>query len=476
MQTRGAGSPRRAAPGPLAAGAALLAVLLVLAGCTPAPEARVLEAPAGSAVTEPSAPSAPTPAPAATAGRTTSAGPDRAVEAGPVAEADAVALAAALTAALEEGEVAAWAGHFAPGRLRAQQRDWFAAVQATPMTVRAMHPLLLTPARSGRDAELTIGFRHQVTGADLVPTVERYRYLLARAGSGELLVTEVDGGGRLEVDHPQLWDLVPTAVTETEHLVLLHPRDRAEAVAEAMPRLDRAAAQVLADFPVPGVERLIVTAAAGDQVDQVFGGDVEQVLGFATGVPASPVVEQHDGMDVLPSERQIVARAVVDLDQLSWEVWDAAGTLPDPEGGSPLLRHEGVHALMFLREPGVRPARWVSEGLAGWYEERGDARSRELAAEWRASLLAAHGAPEGLPPADQEGFHNQDQHLHYTLAASVFEYLEHRYGPETAREVGVALHGVPETEGPISRVLQERLDTDLAGLEAGWLDWLAAQP
>uniref|UniRef100_UPI001E557D3F hypothetical protein n=1 Tax=Ornithinicoccus halotolerans TaxID=1748220 RepID=UPI001E557D3F len=416
------------------------------------------------------------PAPAATAAPTASAGAEREGAAGPVTEADAVALAGALTAALEEGRVAAWSGHFAPGRLRAQQRDWFAAVQATPMTVRAMHPLLLTPARPGRDAELTIGFRHQVTGADLVPTVERYRYLLARAGSGELLVTEVDGGGRLEVDHPQLWDLAPTAVTETEHLVLVHPRDRAEDVAEAMPRLDRAAAEVLADFPVPGVDRLVVTAAPGDQVDQVFGGDVEQVLGFATSVPASPVVEEHDGMDILPSERQIVARAVVDLDQLVWEVQDAAGTLPDPEGGSPLLRHEGVHALMFLREPGVRPARWVSEGLAGWYEERGDARTRALTAEWRGSLLAVHGAPEGLPPADQAGFHNQDQQLHYLLAASVFEYLEHAYGPETAREVGVALHGVSESDRAISGVLQELVGTDLLGLEARWLDWLAAQP
>jgi hypothetical protein len=104
---------------------------------------------------------------------------------GPVGDVELMEFGEQLTGALESGDVEAWlALHDLDDVATAQQRDWFAAVHAVPMDLREMHPTSVLdsdPPGEGSGAVVEFGFRHQVTGADLVPSLEYYRLTLQRS-------------------------------------------------------------------------------------------------------------------------------------------------------------------------------------------------------------------------------------------------------------------------------------------------------
>jgi hypothetical protein len=400
---------------------------------------------------------------------------------GPVGDVELMEFGEQLTGALESGDVEAWlALHDLDDVATAQQRDWFAAVRAVPMDLREMHPTSVLdsdPPGEGSGAVVEFGFRHQVTGADLVPSLEYYRLTLQRSDrSGELKVVEVAGDTSLRAAYPQLWDLSPVTVVEGETVVVLADEDSATLAENLLPSLDEAGRQVLRDFPIEGVQRMVVTLAEPDLVARLYGdSEVGEYAGFAIPAGASPEVVADDGLTELETTDDITVRLVLDEDYTR-EEWEYYGD--ELTGGAPLLRHEGLHLVMMLHEPDSWPPAWAVEGLAGWYEIEADDFTREDQLWWYDLVVAEQGLPEAIPPSSNRGFFPADGDLmerHYADSAMLFWYVEEAYGRDSVVDVGVALHEIKffhDEDQAVEDALQEHLGVGADQLEADWLDWV----
>lgn len=394
--------------------------------------------------------------------------------------ADLIALGEELTAALDSGDVERWLALTAlRGDEAQQQRDWFAGVQAVPMDVREMHPTWLLERDVEGDVDgplVEFAFRHQITGADVVPAVQLYELILERVGTdGPYRVVSVSGSEAGDTAYPQLWDLRAIEVIETEHTVLL--AEQGSEVAELTEAMDVAAGEVLDTFPVEGVDRMAVSVVDESLVARLFGESEEGTYaGFAVPVPASPEVLEGRNLPDVVTDDSIGSRIVVDLDYVEeeWAFYDA------PEGGAPLLRHEGLHLAMMLLNPDNEPPAWAVEGFAGWFEIVGDESLRQSHEEFYAILAGVDGLPESLPPRDYFDFFVDDDDTverNYLEAANLFVYAEEAHGAEAATDLGVALHEINiwiDGDEAVDRVLQEQLGVDLAAFEAGYLAWVQA--
>lgn len=389
-----------------------------------------------------------------------------------------IGLGEQLTAALESGDVEQWlALTTLTGDAAQQQRDWFAGVQAVPMDVREMHPTWLLQRDVDGEVHgplVEFSFRHQITGADAVPVVQLYEFTLERVGvDGPYRVVEVGGTDTVDSAYPQLWDLGPITVTETEHTVLIaEQHSDLQGLGAGM---DAAAAAVFDSFPVAGVDRMAVSVVDESLVARLFGESEEGTYaGLAVPVSASPTTEAGRNLPDVVTDDSIGARLVVDLDYSvsEWSVYD------EPEGGSPLLRHEGLHLAMMLRHPDGEPPRWAVEGFAGWFELSGDPELRQSHEEWYAVLADLADPPETLPPKDYWEFFVEDGdsvERHYLEAANVFLYVEETHGADTTSGLGEGLHTLnvwTDEDEDVARVLQEWVGTDLAGFEEDYVRWV----
>lgn len=391
----------------------------------------------------------------------------------------AAALAPALTAALESGDVAEWLALMDLSEEEEQaQRDWFAGVQAVPMDTRAVH---FTGVHEEYDTAvgtivLDVRFEHQVTGADPVPALQNYRYTLGRDDQGALQVLEVSTDGGFFGVSPQLWDLGPIVVHEAESVVVLSSAERADDAAFLLDALDVASAAALATAPELAVERLVVTMAETEELTELFGGGLDgegDWAGFASPVPGFERLVERNGltrtvetMDVSP------VRSVLEWDY-TLEEWNFHGS--GTGGGSPLMRHEGMHMVQILLNPDSFAARWVIEGYAGWFEVTGDSWVRADHLDWY-GVVTDGVAPTELPPAAALRFYDWDYvDRNYAESAMVFLYIEETWGTQTTLEIGTALHAVGASDAAIAPVLQEYLGLDYDSFTSDFLAWAAPQ-
>lgn len=395
-----------------------------------------------------------------------------------VDHAELIALGQELTAALDSGDVEQWlALTTLTGEAAQQQRDWYAGVQAVPMDVREMHPTWLLERDVDGEVHgplVEFSFRHRVTGADKVPVVELYEFTLERVGTdGPYRVVEVAGSEGVDSAYPQLWDLGPIEVVETDATVLI--AEPGSGLPELSAGMDEAAAAVFDSFPVEGVQRMVVSVVDESLVATLFGDSEEGTYaGFAVPVLASAEVQPGRNLPDVVTDDSIGARLIVDVDYSAdeWDIFD------QPQGGSPLLRHEGLHLAMMLRHPDNEPPRWAVEGFAGWFELAGDEEVREAHEDWYAVLADVDDLPDALPPADYfEFFVDDDDSVerHYLEAANVFLYVEETHGADTAGALGEALHGLNlwvDEDETLDNVLVEGVGVDLADFEEGYLDWV----
>lgn len=399
----------------------------------------------------------------------------------PVSTDELVVLGEELTAALDSGDVEQWlALTTLTGEAAQQQRDWFAGVQAVPMDVREMHPTWLLERDVDGEVHgplVEFSFRHQVTGADLEPVVQLYEFTLERVGAdGPYRVVEVAGSDGVDAAYPQLWDVGPIEVVETEHTVLI--AEAGSGVAELGDALDEAAAAVLNAFPVEGVGRMAVTVVNEPLMSSVFDESQEGVYaGFAIPVAASPEILVGSGLPEVVTDDAIGARLVVDLEYAE-EEWRA---FRSPEGGSPIMRHEGLHLAMMLRYPDDTPPRWMSEGFAGWFEIAGDPQVLEAHEDWYRVLSDSGDLPDSLRPSGAEDFFNgyfEDAdtiEFAYAEAANVFLAVEAAHGVEATMALGDALHSYDvwvDDEEVLDELIRGALGTDLAGLESLYVKWV----
>lgn len=391
---------------------------------------------------------------------------------GPVASEDVVALAASMTDALERGSEEDWVALFdLPEDGLAQQRAWFRAVRATPMTLRQVLPSVVAVADSDEGSVVEVVFAHQVEGADPVPAGVSYRLTVRRVPGAGPVITAVDGFGGAADGYPQLWDLQAVDVEVTDTMVVLSPDGREEDLAAVLPGLTAAVDNVFADFRADDRRRLVVQLAEPDDVVTILDDErwVGAPLGLAfylAGVDLEGAGTQETG--VRWSE-QHVDRIVLDLDALV-EDHDAYGF--SPPGGWSVMRHEGVHAVLD-GDPSVEPPIWLWEGVAQWY---GDRRDYEVD-PWYADVVERLGTPEELPTSFEEYYFDSEDRSEsaYAVSAMVFTYLDRTWGFETARDVGVGLSEADAwySDDDVDAVFLEETGLTYAQFESAWRDWVA---
>jgi hypothetical protein len=394
-----------------------------------------------------------------------------------VGEAEVVALVTSLNEALASGDVEQWLSHLdldAEGM--EQQRHWFAAVQDVPMEVRELVATGLLGDDPERGQGVQVAFRHQVTGADPVPSLEYYRWTLHRAGpDAPVRIVELRGKEGYSAAYPQLWDLSEVRVHVSDSLVLLVDPERWPEVEGLVPALEEAARETLDTFPVEDVQRLVVTLGGYEQLEELFGSSAAVVdyAGFTSVTSASS--EADPGTVGDPADPLAVAgRVVLELEYATAEL-DYFGR--DLAGGSPLLRHEGVHLSMLLAHGGLHGPAWGVEGLATWWEMQADPAVREDLDLWSLTIAEEAGLAPAWPPAGPDDFYPEDVDRldrHYADAGLVFAYLEERWGGEAALDVGRDLHtqeGV-RTTAHVEEVLREHTGLSTDDLRAEWEQWV----
>lgn len=454
--------PRRWAAG--AVGAVLVGLLAT--GCarvpgtvTPAPPTTTGAADVGSGSTDRPA-----------GGTSTTRGPHH-----PLDEATVVGFVEALNAALASGDVEQWMAHLALDEEgTAQQRDWYAGVHAVPMDVREMVATSVLGVDPERGQYVDVAFRHQVHGADAVPSLEHYHLMVHQDGEGgDLRVTNLRGREGYTSAYPQAWDLGPIEVHDGDAVVLL---GSPEAMADAevfLPLLEEGARSTLETFPVEGVDRMAVTLADEDDLALLHGEgeEVTELLGFVAPAQGSPAGDPGTVGD--PADRDAVtARIVLAATYPAFET-----TLYDGiDGGSPLLRHEGLHLVMSLGAPDAWGPEWAFEGMATWWEHVGDETATADLYAWSAALTEDAGLEPSWPPSDYDEFFKgggDPVDRHYVDAGLVFLYIEQQFGRETAIEVGTALHRIDGfgVDRLADEVLQEHLGLTQAQLQTDWESW-----
>lgn len=396
----------------------------------------------------------------------------------PIERAEVVAFSAELDTALQSGDVEQWLDLFALADEAdvQHQRDWFAAVHAVPMDLREIHPVHIRwPTSAAPDGpRVDLALRHQVRGADPEPAVELYRAHLGRR-DGQVRIVGIGGADSVRSGYPQLWDLEPVEVLEGEVVLVLTQRDRVPEAEELLPALDRAASEVLADFPVPGVSRMVVTLTDGDAFEELVTVRGSGFAGITEQLPTAPEVRTagDGGLSSLPEGAGTAVRLHLGAEYTAteWALYD-----DEADGGSPLMRHEGVHLAMALTEPAGAPPSWAAEGFAGWYEVAPDEVLREQHLWWL-DKVSGDASVEGLPPALPWSFYTDDTELldrNYAESAAVFRYVEDTFGWDTTVALGADLHALEWYTDDIGPLLEGHLGLTPEEFEQGYLDWLAA--
>ncbi len=385
---------------------------------------------------------------------------------------EAIALGEEMTAALASGDVEEWLSlTVLEGAAAQQQRDWFEGVQAVPMDVRELHPVFLANAAGEMGAEVEFSFRHQVTGVDAEPVVQPYVFTLVRADA-DWRVSQVEGPDDVDAAYPQLWDLGPISVIETEHLLVV--TEASAGTRRTTEALETAAAATLTEFPLPGPDRMLVMLASAEPVSAMLGqGEGASFGGWIT--PASSPEVERDG--ILPDVEDGApgpVRVVLDRGEIEGEFsW-----YPRLDGGSPSMRNIATTvALSQQSGPHASPTTWVYEGVALWFQSVGDPEVRDMAAGDYRWAFETGGLPDALPPARWWEFY-EEEHLsqHFYRAGSVFEYVEAQHGLEVTVALGLDLSRLDyftDGEEAIDLALRDHLGVGTEEFEAAWVEWVA---
>ena len=383
-----------------------------------------------------------------------------------VSDEDVLELVAALDAALGDGDEAAFLERVHPD-LREEQRSWFAAVRSVPMEVRQLRADRVTSRQSPEGTMLHVGLRHQLTGADPVPVLQQYRWVVAPGEDGRpLLVSSRPRTGTF-MGQPRLWDLGPVSVLEGGSALLLAPEDAREDAEALLPTIDEGAAAVLEDFPALAVDRLVVELVPEEVLVEEMGED-------STGDSSGVLWLRHSPTEPDPGRASLGTPAEtlgvrVALEE-EWTVQDHEDW-GEPPGGHASVRYLGAGAA--VTGPGADQVGvvWAALGYPGWYASTGSPGAVDDLRRWLAETLAGDPVPEEIPapwsrdPADPE--------LLGARSTAFVLHLADVYGQDAALAVAERVAGL---DGWLDRREVDAAVADVLGVSAdalltGWVAW-----
>jgi hypothetical protein len=299
-----------------------------------------------------------------------------------------------------------------------------------------------------------VSFVYRVAEADIAD-VRRDRYLtfVERPG-GWLVADDTDGGKNID-----LWDLGPVTAVRGERSLVLGTGGDAALLTDLAARSD----------------------AAARAVDEVWG----------TGWPRTAVV-------LVPADQAQMAALLnradeTGLDQIAavttGEVGEASGPAADriivnPAGFARLrdvgpdvvLTHEMTHVAVRARGPGQGPL-WVSEGFADYVAYAGRDLSRRQVAGDVLDLVDAGAGPTALPTDADFDPRQGDIAPAYSSSWLAIEMIGRTYGRDALLAFVHAQVGTYIADGvsgqdpvPVEQAARDHLGTELATVEAQWLD------
>lgn len=384
--------------------------------------------------------------------------------------------------ALQAGDVEAYLQHVSPD-LQDEQRAWFQGVVDAPLDV---HELRLDGVISQRgcvddDGPCTesgtvahVGLRHQFAGADPVPVLEQYRWVLADLGDGVPVL--VEGGGRDAgfYGYPQLWDLgEDLAVLEGHHVSVLVQRSRVSDAETILDTLDHAAEVTLSELPwvAEGRERLVVQLAPGEVIEE--HGWVE-ATGSALWLPVAPDDLPREPGRLSPRDAPVLGHLFLDLDLALMDL-EEFGISP---GGQTELRHIAAFAATWGEDPQGWPEDWILEGPAYWWSAVDDPAYVVNLQYVLGDHFALHGPPSALPeiPLDPEDPEAAD--IFVAESVGVATYIEQTYSRSSLVELVGLLIPLDQRfdADEIEQAYQDTLGVDAEELVAGYAAWTEGLP
>lgn len=394
------GSERRG--GFAAAVAALVALVVVLAGCS-----------------------------------LTGGAPDSGTTTGNVSAAEQQALLDARSAAVLDGDLAAFMATLDPGdlALRARQRRYFANMQALPVRTLRYTVLKSDWPRGLRartwDENVSVPqvrVETQLADFDEVPVVRITGFAFTRKNDRPVIVSELTGAGRqFPGSSPAPWDLVRLRVQTDGQTLQLYDDQTVGESGEIMSTVRQGIADVQDALPFPWDGRVVV---------YVFARKV--VLNSFEGVPGGNI--NHLGAMTFPMYAELGRPTVAGI---------RFTLLPSSvRAGQPFLgritRHELTHVAVGDRDDGV-PI-WFAEGLAEYLGARPiPVNQRRIAT---VAVTRARQGVEGMPASS--GFNGKDQAWNYALSWMACDYIAATQGEPRLWQLMDALHdggdGTPDEE------------------------------
>lgn len=388
-------------------------------------------------------------------------------------DAEAADLAEALGTALSAGDEEAWLAHFELDDAGlTQQRDAFRTVQALPMTLREMHAttLVSNPMRAvGTEAKVGLAFRHQITGVDPVPVASTLVATVVRGDDGVLRISALAPAAR-ENGYPRLWDLTPTTVLRTGHAIVLAPTGIGDEVDALLPSIEVAASAAMKDFPVDGVDALLVEIA--DDAEFSTLNDDEVAPDGLSFLHRLSWVAQSDTVTGAALKRVETAGPGSVRFVVSWPyaVSDATA-YPGSPGGLSAIRSGVASAWQTYHQRDDLPA-WML-GFGRWYELERDPAKLADEGQSFTTLLAGTEPPTELLRSDR--FASEDD-IPPVLAQTtlVWYYIDETYGADAGVDLIKAAyaHDGWVNDEVVDDLVSEHLGVGVAELEAGWVQWL----
>lgn len=403
--------------------------------------------------------------------------------------ADVQALLDKHNAALKARDESAFLSAFEPGSgAAANAKVLFANLSQIPFD-SAEYRLIGQASRvfSGGGASSTtqvdVAFVHQISGVDVKPVPEWYRWTLVRKGGAgsPLSITQVTGspaiaGSARWVFYPAPWDLGPLTVTRHGNVILAGLRGRdGDLIASVAAVAAQAATDNLSGWRGPaGVSQglFVMGTSNRDTFYALYSGMANQhghEAGFTIPLLAASSV------DTVGTDRTFGgARITLDL-TTPYFTQNSGANSP-----LTLLRHEGAHALVAPLLTAIpEPPLWVIEGFAEYMASRFTAPTAELfipaLKQYAAGAgLDTNGKWDGRSlPTDTHVYDSSltTSDASYALATLAYRFIEQRGGPGAVCEF-VARNYQAKGRDDVDAAIHTVLGMDLGSFQSAWAGYV----
>jgi hypothetical protein len=337
----------------------------------------------------------------------------------------------------------------------------------------------------GASAQVDVAFVHKITGVDVKPVTEWYRWTLSRrTPQAPLTITAVTGsptinGSTRWVYYPAIWDLGPLTVIKRGAALLAAADSKDAAV---MASIAGIAGQAANDNHTgwqgpagvsPGL--FIVGTSSRDVFYELYSGRANQ-HGNEAGLTVPMLAA--DSVDTATTN-PVCGGARITLDLTTSYFTDNHGA----DKPLTLLRHEGAHALVApLLTARPDPPLWVVEGFAEYMASRFDPPTaenfipalRQYAVGSKTNGFAGKWDGATLPTDDlvyNASLITSD--ANYALATLAYRFIAQHGG-----QVGVCafVAGNYQAAGrdDVGAVLQKVVGMDLSTFQAQWASFVHA--